>query len=83
MLLETPIDKAPLPDPYTSYNHKASTTDRNFVKDCNETVDSMMVFVSNISHFWIERPLSPRIIGRAVLSSYLNINRRDLQYASS
>jgi hypothetical protein len=35
-----------LPEPFISYNLRVAMKDRDFVKDCNESIDTMMVFVS-------------------------------------
>lgn len=35
----------PLPDPFQVYNERAAREDRVFVTDCNESIDTMLVFV--------------------------------------
>jgi hypothetical protein len=37
--------KAPLHDPYQIYNEKATHSDRELVRESNESVDTMLVFV--------------------------------------
>lgn len=37
--------KAPLHDPYQIYNEKAAHSDRELVRESNESVDTMLVFV--------------------------------------
>lgn len=37
----------PLLDPFHLYNEKAAHDDRNFLVDCNESIDTMLVFVSH------------------------------------
>lgn len=37
------------PDPFELYNERATQNDHNFVKECYESMDTMLVFVSHSS----------------------------------
>jgi hypothetical protein len=39
----------PPSDPYRLYNEKAARDDRNLIRDCNESMDTMMTFVKKTS----------------------------------
>lgn len=75
-ILDKAKQKPGLPDPYAVYNRRASITDRNFVQDCSESMDSMMVFVSRL--FSMLYLSNSRTLGGTLLSSHLHVDRNNV-----